>query len=380
MMKRVLLVTSFFRPEPGGLEALFTGIARRWDPRLLRVLVTAAPDTNLRDATDRYRFDRSVKYPIDRFAPRPDLMGTDHVFQDRVREILNALVPDHILFGDMSRVSRLVLKSAGRGGPPYSVFLNGADLKNNLGMFRWAERRFVLGARNVFALSHFIARGALGYGISEERIAVVPPGIEVSARPARSGQLPKEWAQSSRGRVVIVAAGPFLPRKGLDVAVEAMAMLQPALRQRVHLFLIGSGPDFTFVEELVRIRGLGSSVTMTGFVSDEWYNALLKRADLLVQPGREREDDSSGLGTAVMEAAFHGLPAIVGNLGGLTERVRDGVSGFVVEAGNPEAVAARLTELLETPRELSRLGRNAREIAAREYDLQRSLAAVETRL
>ena len=380
MMKRVLLVTSFFRPEPGGLEALFTGIARRWDPESLYVLVTSAPDTHLRDATDRYRFDKGAGFTVDRFAPRRDLMGTDMVFQDRVREILNRFVPDHILFGDLSRVSRLVLRAAGRTPPPYSVFLNGADLKNSLGFFRWGERRFVLGARNVFALSHFLARGAIGYGISEDRLAVVPPGMELSARPARSSQLPKEWTQRTRGRIVIAATGPFLPRKGLDVAVEALAILPPAVREKAHLLLIGSGPDFTFVEELVRIRKLESAVTMTGFVSDDWYHALLKRADLFVQPGREREDDSAGLGTAVMEAAFHGLPAVVGNLGGLTERVRDGVSGFVVEAGNPQAVAARLRELIEVPRELSRLGRNAIEIARREYDLKRSLAAVETRL
>ncbi len=379
MKKRVLLVTSFFRPEPGGLEGLFAGIARHWESGLCSVLVTASPDGNLRNATDRYGFDRAQSYSIHRFAPRADLMGTDPVFLDRVRELMVAYSPEHLLFGDIRRVSRMVLGAAGRH-VPYSVFLNGSDLKNGLGFLRWRERAFVSGARNVFTLSQFLARGALERGVAEDRIVVLPPGLEAPGRPARPGQLPKEWVQASRGRFVLVAVGPFLPRKGLDVVVEALAYLPAVVRDRIHLYLLGSGPDFTYVEELVRIRGLRETVTMTGFVSDAWYHGLLKNADLFVQPGREREDDSAGLGTAVMEAAYHGLPAVVGNLGGLSERVRDGVSGFVVEAGNPAALAARIRELAERPREAARLGRNAREIAAREYEIGRSVAAVASRV
>lgn len=378
-MKRVLLVTSFFRPEPGGPEGLFTGLARSWDPKQLHVLVTAAPEAYLRDATSRYRFDQGQPFTIERFAPRTDVMGSDVVFEQRARELIERLAPEHILFGDIGPVSRLVLRAVQRS-VPYSVFLNGADLKNNLGFFKFRARRFVLNARNVFVLSQFMARSTQGFGIAEERISVIPPGIEPSAKPARAGQLPAQWLRSSKGKTVFVAAGPFLPRKGLDLIVEAVYLLSAAVRNRIHVFLLGSGPDFTYVQELIRIRGLESSLTMSGFVSDAWYHSMLKRSDVFLQPGREREDDSAGLGTALMEAAHHGLPCIAGSLAGVPERVRDGVSGYLIEPGNPTALAKKMTDMVEHPKAISRLGRNAREIATRDYDFARTLAAVVGRI
>ena len=86
------------------------------------------------------------------------------------------------------------------------------------------------------------------------------------------------------------------------------------------------------------------------------------------------------MGTALMEAAWFGMPTIVGNVGGVEEIVKDGVSGFVVEAGKGKSLAEKIRELTVSERLKTRMGKNAREIAQKEYDMSRTCAAILSRI
>lgn len=261
---------------------------------------------------------------------------------------------------------------------PYSVFLDGNDFKNRLGFHRILDRRFVMGAKNVFTLSRYMARGGRELGIPEDRIVVLPPGMENRWEENKKVQLPEAVRNSARGKIVLFGLGPFIPRKGLDLAIEAVSRLEN--KDRFHLFISGSGPEYSYYEELIRIHDLKSHVTLTGFLPDHLLPAMFGVSDIFVQPGCEREDDVEGLGTALLEASWAGLPTIAGRVGGVEEIVRQGVTGFIIEPGSVDELVKRICELAESAPLRKRLGQNAREIAEKEYDMTRTCAAIDVRL
>ncbi len=121
-------------------------------------------------------------------------------------------------------------------------------------------------------------------------------------------------------------------------------------------------------------------VTMTGFLPDDALYSVLQRADIVIQPGKVREDDVETLGAVFMEAAWMGLPSVAGRLGGVEEVVRHGVSGFITEPGDVAELARRIEELVGSERLRYQLGKNAREIARREFDFARTCYAIDARL
>lgn len=381
-MKRILLLTDFFRPEPGGLEALFTGIVRQWQPEDVEVIVAADRRHYFCNESDIRTFDQKEAYPVHRTSGvsnglwiRRRREGIEALFRER----LDQFHPDHVLLSDINRTSRIIATRAYLAGIPYSVFLTGGNLKNKLGFTRILERRLVMGARNIFAISRYLARDARGYGIPEDRITVLPPGFVPRWAGRRRNPLPEKLQSRVKNRVLLLGLGPFLPRKGFDVAIQALRELRD-LRHHLHFVLTGSGPEYTYLKELVRIHELQDMVSMTGFLNDAALASLFQRADILIQPGREVEDDVESLGMVFMEAAYFGIPVIAGRLGGVEEIVRHGVSGFVVAPGSVEETTERVRQLAESEKLRQRFGRNAKDIARRDFDMERTAAAIEVRI
>lgn len=381
-MKRIILVTEYFRPEPGGLEALFSGIARHWDRDAIEVIVPGRENQYLTTSAQRERFDKGESFPLHRVAMQSRKFGfgsQKHELETLVQERIESFQPDHVLIGDLRNSSRPCARVARQMGIPYSVFLNGNDLKNRLGFFQIPERRLALEATNIFTISRFLARGARGFGVPEDKIAVVPPGFE-SRWPRRIPRRLPEFLEKKVGKkILVLCLGPFMPRKGLDLAIKAMAGLGEQ-RDIVHLLLVGSGPEFPFLKELVRIHNLNDLVTMTGFIDDATLASILQRSDIFLQPGCEREDDVESLGTVFLEAAWFGIPVLGGRLGGMDEVVRHGVSGFVIEPGNLKDLTEKLEQLIMQDRLRHRLGKNARDIARRDFEMRRTCSAIDQRL
>lgn len=377
-MKRVVLVTDFFRPEPGGIEGLFTGIARHWPEGFLEVVVSAAQDQYLSRQEFRNKFDQNEPYSIYRASVGGFLYKEGKEFAKLFAERLDKFHAEHVILGSLSRSARMAAKVAKLKGIPYSVFLNGSDLKNRLGFHRIWDRQLVLSARTIFTVSRFIARSAREFGIYEEKISVIPPGIE--SRFSRGKHTPPlKVTEAAKKKIVLVGLGPFLPRKGFDLAIDAMFRLRH-LKQGLHLVLVGSGPEFSYLQELIRIRGLEDCVTLTGFLSDDQLAGVMQTAHIFIQPGVDREDDAEGVHTSLMEAAYFGLPAIVGRIGGREEIVRDGISGFLVEPGSVEGIAKRIEELAKSDTIRNKFGKTARDIALKDFDITRTAAAILHRI
>jgi len=160
-------------------------------------------------------------------------------------------------------------------------------------------------------------------------VAVVPcvvPSAAVADRPREAGVLR------------LVGVGGLIPRKGPDVAVEAVA----ELRQRgvdARLVWVGGGPLFERLDDMVRARGLEDAVTFTGPLPTEGVEAALDGADLFILPTL-----GDNFCVVVAEALSHGRPVVTGSQTGAVDYAPAEASIFV-STHEPVAYADAVIEL-----------------------------------
>ncbi len=185
---------------------------------------------------------------------------------------------------------------------------------------------------------------------------------------------PSPRARSGAFRLLVV--GRVSPRKAPDVALEAAALLRTA-GLPVRLELCGTpGPGHEgFAHELRRRADrpdLEGAVTFTGYESPIW--PALERSDVLVAPSL-----GESFGNAVVEGQLAERPVVASAVPGHLETVDPGVTGLLVPAQDPEALADAVARLMEDGDLGRRLALAGRSTAEARFGLRRygdELAAV----
>jgi len=137
---------------------------------------------------------------------------------------------------------------------------------------------------------------------------------------------------------VILWLARVAPEKRPDVFV---ALLPTLRRERVSFeaWIAGDGPSMSSMKRLVEDAGLSGAVRFLGVVHE--VGRLLDGASVLVLCS-----DVEGAPNAILEAQYSGCPVVATAVGGVTELVVAGVSGFLVPAGDVDSLAARVSEVL----------------------------------
>ncbi len=170
------------------------------------------------------------------------------------------------------------------------------------------------------------------------------------------------------GPVTFAYLGQMIPRKGLDLWLEAARRLRIAGHDNFKLRLIGGG-DEAWLRGLVRTAGLDDKMEWAGFLSGTTLREALGSADVFVLPTRQ-----DTYGAVVHEAACLGLPLLVSCHAGASESlVRDGENGFVFDPSDARTFAQRMKFMLDA-RLRARMGAASR-AAGEEFSAHRRGAA-----
>lgn len=162
-------------------------------------------------------------------------------------------------------------------------------------------------------------------------------------------------ATVATGKLSLIIVASLIPRKRIDVAIDALARLSPAIRQSVRLIVVGDGPESSRLENQVRSRGLDEVVEFRGAVAPEEVPKELAQVDAMVLCST-----SEGRPNALLEGMAAGLPIIASNIDGVRELVRPGLDGLLFPALDVEALAEHITTLtcnMELRRELAESAR-----------------------
>ena len=151
---------------------------------------------------------------------------------------------------------------------------------------------------------------------------------------------------------IVGAAGRLSPEKGFEVlasAAERVVREQPS----VGFVLFGEGPERASLQKQIHAAGLGQNFVLAGFRAD--LDRFLPHFDLLALPSY-----TEGMPNVVLEAFASGVPAVATAVGGTPEVIEDGISGYLVPAGDAETMAQRICLALENAEELPHMGRRGR--------------------
>jgi phosphatidylinositol alpha-1,6-mannosyltransferase len=357
-----LLVTNDFPPKLGGIQSYLWELWRRLPPDSFTVLTTPHDAAGAWDAAQPFRIERVTQkmlLPTTAMVRRIDALAAETGAR---LVMLDPALP------------------VGRVGPrlrlPYGVVLHGAEVTvpGRLPITRRQLGRVLRSAVEVIAAGGYPADEAeLAAGRSLP-VTVVPPGVDTERfRPLDPEQRAKARARfglPEDGRVIL-SLSRLVPRKGMDVLIEAAARLEPT-RPDLVVAIGGSGRDRSRLDRLVsRTR---APVRMLGRVPDDDLAELYGCADLFAMLCRDRWGglEQEGFGIVFLEAAACGVPQVAGDSGGAAEAVADGETGLVV--GRPaevSAAAAALAELLDDPDRRRSMGAAARDRIVAEFGYDR---------
>lgn len=204
------------------------------------------------------------------------------------------------------------------------------------------------------------------YGANPARVAVIPSAVNIE----RFSPVPREEARRRIGLdeagPVVVYVGRMLPRKDVRNVIEAVARLE-----NVTLLLVGGEtaepdpqrtPEIGVLQALARERGIAHRVCFVGKRQPDELAYYYAAGDVAVTtPWYEP------FGLTPLEAMACGRPVIGSAVGGIAFTIRAGETGFLVPPRDPEALAARLRQVLGNDSLRARLGAAARRRVEREF-------------
>lgn len=203
------------------------------------------------------------------------------------------------------------------------------------------------------------------------RARVVHNGV---AGPPEAPEAPRTGPGDTLNVVVV---GRLSPRKGIDVALEAVARLVAAGRD-VRLRVAGSTfTGYEWYEDQLRARAqepdLRGRVELLGFVHPSWPE--LARADVVLVPSRVEP-----FGNTAVEALLARRPVVASDVQGLAEIVRDGTNGVLVAPGDADALADAVARLHDDPGLRDLLATAGQEDASRRFSTARYAEDVRSEL
>jgi len=205
------------------------------------------------------------------------------------------------------------------------------------------------------AVSEEAREEAIRFGISPERIHLVPNGVDGRQfHPASSEE--RAAARSALGldcERLVLYVGRLSAEKNPLALLAAWAAVDTKAREGALLALVGDGPDRDQVHAITHMRNLAGNVVLAGNRSDvaNWYRA----ADVFVISSH-----LEGLSNTMIEALASGLPVISTRVSGSSLLVESPNAGLVVDVGNIEMLAREMERLLQDGSMRTLLGKNAR--------------------
>jgi glycosyltransferase involved in cell wall biosynthesis len=217
---------------------------------------------------------------------------------------------------------------------------------------------FLRRAAGVVAVSEGAASEIAGrFGVSPDRIAVIPTGVPAArcppADPERRRRARTDLLLEEEARVIAVI-GALSPEKNVALAIDCVAAMPD-----VQLVVAGEGPERAELEERAIGRAPGR-VQFTGSLADA--GPVYDAADVVVITSR-----SEGLPAVAIEAGLRSLPAVATDVGFVSEVVVDGETGILVRPGDCDGL---VTGIRGASAEAEALGAAARKRCLARFELQ----------
>jgi glycosyltransferase involved in cell wall biosynthesis len=273
-------------------------------------------------------------------------------------DILHFFLPEPYLIGSISAAS---LDGIIRIMSRRSL----ADYQRNHFMLARLERYLHRSTNALIGNSSAVALQLIKECGQPEKVGVIHNGLEVPALPdAQARAACRRELGIAEDAFVIAVIANLIPYKGHVDLFAALASGRERLRGPWQLILIGRDEGIgRELRQKAELFGISSNILWLGERSDP--QAMLATADLGVLPSHQE-----GFSNSLIEKMAHALPVVATRVGGNSDAVVDGESGYLVPIADPEALGAAIAALYEDAGLRARMGASARLRVERLFTLE----------
>jgi glycosyltransferase involved in cell wall biosynthesis len=241
----------------------------------------------------------------------------------------------------------------------------------------WLARR----ADHVISVSEAARQNLIAQGLAPERCTAIHNGInmkELRAKIRRTASEVRTDLGIAEGKTIVGLAGMIRPWKGQIVLVRAMARLHERY-PHVHALILGGiadndPTDLAYLREIriyIAEHHLDDCVTILDYQPNapEFIQVFAVMVHTAIDP--------EPFSRVVIEGMALGCAIVASNNGGTPEAIHDGVTGLLVPAGDPDALAEKIAWLLEQPELRGNLGRAARQRVEERFLIEKHVSLTE---
>jgi glycogen(starch) synthase len=235
---------------------------------------------------------------------------------------------------------------------------------------RWAVRRAARRADRIIA-TDAVLEPTVARHLSPRpgQLVTVPNGIDLvelgSMAGSADGRLMRQRQHIGPDELVWLSVGRLEFNKGFDVLADAIGLAARSGRLG-HIpwrwVIVGTGPYRREIEQAATRNGIADRLLFAGRASERDLHAWYEAASVFVHPTRYE-----GSSLVTLEAMGHRRAIVATRAGGLPDKVRPGVNGWLVAPDDADALAAALIETADAGDRLTAMGQHSRSIVEQEF-------------
>jgi colanic acid/amylovoran biosynthesis glycosyltransferase len=211
----------------------------------------------------------------------------------------------------------------------------------------------------------FFKNQAVTLGCEPNKIHVHGSGIDCSKFIFKERHFPKDDI------VRIATTGRLVEKKGVEYAIRAVVKVA-SIYPNIEYKILGDGELKEHLNKLITELNIGHIVKLMGWKQQQEIVEILNNTHIFIAPSVTATDGNQDAPVNTLkEAMAMGLPVISTKHGGIPELVEDGVSGFLVPERNADAIALKLTYLIENPELWKTMGKAGRGCVEEKYDMHK---------
>ncbi len=209
-----------------------------------------------------------------------------------------------------------------------------------------SARDILRSAKRVISPSRFLG------GIFKNEMGTL--GIEVIHHGISYSKIRKNDRKSQReDGLIFCCAGSLNDHKGIHVLIDAFRTIKA---DNVVLKIFGSGPNPLYVQRLSDMAKEDKRIEFCGVYSEDDVGEILSNVDVVIIPSLVYENYP----LVLHEALACNTPVIASEIGGLAEKVKDGVNGFSFRVGDADSLKTIMERVIAEPEILNDLKMNIR--------------------
>jgi glycosyltransferase involved in cell wall biosynthesis len=207
-------------------------------------------------------------------------------------------------------------------------------------------------------------------GVPESKIKLVPLGFDwdrICETPGANRRIRQEIGAGDNP--LLCCVGRLDPLKGHKHLFQAFTAA--GIGQSARLVIVGSGPDEARLRELARYAGVADRCIFMGYRRDVYD--IMSAADIIVNPSLSEAQNQ-----VIIEALALGRPVIATDVGAASEVVVPGVTGWLVPAADPDALAQSIRDALSNPDRANLWARAGQQRVQALYPIGRMISAYDS--